>query len=219
MYLKSKMGSHYRSSVALRGVAPPPSLHGCRYDLVAIGGSAGGIPALNALLSLLPPSFPLPILVVQHLSAKLPSHLPAVLGQRTKLRCKWAEDGEIPEGGTVYVGPADRHMLVMPDRRLHLSDGPKRGWWRPAVDRLLESAAEACGNRAIGIVLSGMMWDGARGIAALREAGALTIAQDEASAGHFEMPARAIDFGGADIVLSPARIAAALEVLADLGES
>jgi two-component system chemotaxis response regulator CheB len=204
------------SSLPLPALAGPPvpGLDAPGYDLVVIGGSAGGIAALHALLRPLPASFPLPILVVQHLDRALPSRLPAVLGYRTALRCKWAEDGESLAGGTVYVGPPDRHLLVTPGRRARLCDGPRRGWWRPAVDRLFESAAESFGERAVGIVLSGAMSDGASGIAALRDSGALTLAQDEPSAGHFDMPASAIDLGGADIVLPPAKIAEALQVLA-----
>jgi two-component system chemotaxis response regulator CheB len=194
---------------------PVPGFDVPGYDLVVIGGSAGGIAALHALLGPLPASFPLPILVVQHLAPTLPSRLPAVLGYRTALRCKWAEEGERLKGGTVYVGPPDRHLLVTPHRRARLCDGPRQGWWRPAVDRLFESAAEGFGERAVGIVLSGAMWDGASGIAALREAGALTLAQDEPSAGHFDMPACAIDLGKADVVLPPAKIAQALQVLAN----
>lgn len=194
----------------------PPLARAPAYDVVAIGGSAGGIQALIAVLSSLPASFPLPILVVQHLSATLPSRLPEVLGWRTSLRAKWAQDGEPLAPGTVYVAPPDRHLLVGTGRRVALSSAERAGRWRPSVDALFHSAAEVCGARAIAVVLSGVMWDGAAGVAAVAERGGITIAQDEATCDHFDMPAAALDLGRADVVLPPRKIAQALQVLAEL---
>jgi two-component system chemotaxis response regulator CheB len=185
------------------------------HDVVVVGGSAGGIPVLIKLLSALPAHFPLPILVVQHLSATLPSRLPDVLGWRTPLRVKWAEDGEALEPGTVYVAPPDRHLLVRPENRIALSSADRVGWWRPAVDALFLSAAEVCGARTVAIVLSGMMSDGTVGIAAVAGAGGITIAQNEATSDHFDMPAFALDIGHADLMMGPEEIIRALQVLAD----
>lgn len=95
--------------------------------VVVIGGSAGGIPALIGLLSALPADFPIPILAVQHLPAALPSILPAILGWRTKLRVKWAADGEVIAPGTVHVAPPDRHLLAAPGGRTLLSDAARIG--------------------------------------------------------------------------------------------
>lgn len=184
----------------------------CR--LIAIGGSAGGIPALIAVLSALPADFRLPILVVQHLSAAMPSSLPEVLGWRSRLPVKWAEDREPALPGVVYVAPPDRHLVLTPDFRLALSAAAKVGRWRPAVDALFMSAAEVCGEGLAAIVLSGAMWDGAAGIAAVARCGGITIVQDEASSRFFDMPGAALDLGRADIVLSPDRIARALRLLA-----
>ena len=186
------------------------------YDIVVIGGSAGGIPALCSLLSALPGDFPFPILVVQHLSAKLPSSLPAVLGRHTNLNVKWAENGERPRPDTVYVAPPDRHLLVRPGPRLALSSAECVGWWRPAVDALFDSAAQIYGARVVGIVLSGVMWDGAKGTASIAKQGGITIAQSEATSDHFDMPAAALDLGKADLAMSPWKIAEALQVLADI---
>jgi two-component system, chemotaxis family, protein-glutamate methylesterase/glutaminase len=186
---------------------------GC--DIVVIGGSAGGIPALITLLAALPADFPFPILVVQHLSAKVPSRLPEVLGQRTDLTVKWAEDGERMRPGTVHVAPRDQHLLAKPDRLLALSSADRVGWWRPAVDTLFDSAAGAYGERVVAIVLSGAMWDGARGIASVAKRGGITIVQDEATSGHFDMPAAALDLGRADMTMSPQKIAATLRLLAE----
>ncbi len=183
-------------------------------DLVVVGGSAGGIEALISLLRALPANFPLPILVVQHLSKDVPSKLPGILQRHTRQTVKWAEDGEPIAGGVVYVGPADRHLLVGADHRLVLSSAARAGWWRPAVDILFQSAADIYGGRVAGVVLSGTMWDGASGIAAIARRGGITIAQDEATSGHFDMPANAIDLGRADLILSPGKIAEALQVAA-----
>jgi len=185
------------------------------FRVVVIGASAGGIQALTDLLSRLPAAFAFPILLVQHLSAKLPSRLPEVLGYKTALRVKWAEDDEAMKPGTVYVAPPDRHLVVRPDHRIGLSSAARVGWWRPAVDILFQSSAEVCGERTIAIVLSGAMWDGAKGVAAVAKAGGITIVQDEASAGHFDMPAAALDIGRADVMMSPQKIAQALQVLAE----
>jgi two-component system chemotaxis response regulator CheB len=103
--------------------------------------------------------------------------------------------------------------LVKPGHRINLSAADRVGWWRPAVDVLFQSAAEVCGEGTIAVVLSGAMWDGAEGIAAVARAGGITIAQDEASSDHFDMPAAALDLGGADVMMSPLKIAQALQVL------
>ena len=95
-----------------------------------------------------------------------------------------------------------------------LTSEPKLGWWRPAVDRLFMSAAEVCGSRIIGVILSGAMWDGATGIASIAKAGGITIAQDAGTSIQFDMPAAAIDIGRADLILPLNKIGGALEFLA-----
>lgn len=186
------------------------------YSVVVIGASAGGIPALIAVLEALPATFALPILVVQHLAADKVSLLPDVLGWRTGLNVKWAEDGEIVEGGTVYIAPPNLHLLLRTGGRLALSSADRVEFWRPAIDRLFESAADVCGAGVAAVILSGMMWDGAKGIAAVAKGGGVTIVQDEASSRYFEMPTAALDFGHADLMMSPSRIAQALGVLAEV---
>jgi two-component system, chemotaxis family, protein-glutamate methylesterase/glutaminase len=183
--------------------------------IVVIGGSAGSIQPLMSILSGLPSDFPFPILVVQHLSAKNVSQLATVIGRCTRLTVKWAEDGEVMKPGTVYLAPADYHLMMMTDERIGLSSGDKIGYWRPAVDALFRSAAEIYGERMIAIVLSGMMRDGAKGIGLIGQYGGITIAQDEITSEHFDMPAAAIDLGHADVIMHPLKIAAALLALAD----
>jgi two-component system chemotaxis response regulator CheB len=184
------------------------------FDLVVIGASAGGIPALIGVLSALERDFPLPILIVQHLPKRSPSVLSSVLGWRTALPVRWAEDGGTMLPSTVYVAPADHHLLVEPELRMRLSCGEPMGYWMPAIDPLFRSAAMHYGKRAIAVVLSGMMWDGAGGMSAVAASGGVTIAQNEASSGYFDMPAAALDLGHADVEMNPQQIARALHVLA-----
>lgn len=210
------VGGHMATlDLHLSSDAPDHLAPALAHSLVVIGGSAGGIPALRKILSGLPADFPLPILVVQHLSATLPSRLPEVLAWRTALRVKWAEDGGPMQASTVYVAPPDQHLLVKPKNRIALSSADRMGWWRPAVDALFLSASELYGERTIAIVLSGVMWDGAKGIAAVAQAGGITIVQDEPTSDHLDMPAAALAIGHADLMMGPQAIVRALQVLAD----
>ncbi len=187
------------------------------FRLVAFGGSAGAIPVLIDILARLPATLAVPIVVVQHLNAEWRSKLPAVLGFRTDLRCKWAERDECPQPGSVYIAPPGRNVVITPTGLLRLVDGtkPRMGW--PSVDMFMSSMAEALGPQAIGIILSGMLYDGAEGIAAVRRAGGATMVQHPATAVARSMPEAAIDFGRADLSRSPAQIAEAIEILMERG--
>lgn len=191
---------------------PMDALDAAVYRAVVIGASAGGIPALMALLERLPACFPVPVLIVQHLSPRHVSRLAQVLGRKTRLPVIWAEQGDCLRPGTVYVAPPDLHLTV-PDEHVHLSSTAPVGHWRPAVDVLFRSAAQVWGRNVIAIVLSGVLYDGAQGMARIAEAGGVTITQDEGSASHFDMPAAALDLGRADVAMNPAQIAQALRVL------
>jgi two-component system, chemotaxis family, protein-glutamate methylesterase/glutaminase len=186
------------------------------YALIAIGASAGGLPALKELLGGLPRSFPIPILLALHIGPGRNSVLPQVLGYRLALEVRWAEAGERPAAGCVHVAPPDRHLVLRDDGAMDLTLGPKVLHSRPAADPLFRSVAAVHGPRAIGIVLSGYMSDGASGIAAIRAGGGIAMAQCETSALVFEMPCAAIDVGKADVVLPPLKLAQALTALADL---
>jgi two-component system, chemotaxis family, protein-glutamate methylesterase/glutaminase len=186
---------------------------------IAIIGSAGGIPAMIDLLAVLPADFPIPIILAQHLAREAPSILPDILSYRSRLRAKWAEPGEVPMPGVVYVVPAGRQLKVTAAgfASAALSACPRD--WVNVPDLLLRSMAEFYGAGAIGIALSGMLPVGIAGFRAIYDGGGITMAQSERSSRFFDMPCAAIDLGRIDIVLSPARIAEALIALASERET
>lgn len=177
-----------------------------RLKAVLIGASAGGVEALGWLLGALPGDFPLPLIVVQHVSPSADGGLAELLDQRCALRVKEADDGELPVGGTAYLAPANYHLLVEPDGRLALSVDPPVGFARPSVDVLFESAAEAFGPGAVGVVLTGGGADGSRGLKRIRERGGVGVAQDPRDAQAPSMPEHAVHYAEPDHVVALALI-------------
>ncbi|MFL5320949.1 MAG: chemotaxis protein CheB [Myxococcaceae bacterium] len=178
------------------------------FPLVAIAASLGGPKALATLLRALPRDLKAPVCIVQHISEGFTVGMAQWLSFATALKVVEAQHGVRMEPGTVYIGPSGRHFCVARDGRIQLDDTPPLMGFRPSCDRLLESAAAAFGRRAIGIVLTGMGRDGARGLKVVRDSGGHTIAQDEASCVVFGMPREAIALGGAERVLALDEIAA-----------
>jgi two-component system chemotaxis response regulator CheB len=175
-------------------------------EVVAVGASTGGPQAIRDIVSRLPASFPLPILVVQHTTPGYASNLVDWLAAASVLPVRLAEAGQQLDQPGVYVAPTDQH-LVIDGRRLGLDDGAPCSLHRPSATVLFRSVARSYGAAAVGVLLTGMGDDGAVGLRELRLAGATTIAQDQASAVVFGMPAEAIRLGAADHVLPPDRIA------------
>jgi chemotaxis response regulator CheB len=197
----------------MRFATPAPQLcSASARGIVVLGGSAGAIPALTTILRALPRTFELPVVVAQHLPRDPQSRLPEILGRSTRLLVSWAIDGCRLRAGRVYVAPANLVTRVTESGRFAMSRGDHLSL--PAIDPLLESSADAYGERAIAVILSGLLHDGARGVAAIRAQGGLAIAQDERTAAEFDMPAASIDLGRADMVLPPDKIAAALMLFA-----
>lgn len=154
--------------------------------LVVIGSSAGGIDAVLTLLGDIPTDFPAPIVIAQHLDPRRPSRLGELLSKRTSLRVRTATDREPLEAGTVYVVPADRDVEIT-DQHLGLredSSGPSH----PSVNRLMSTAAEAFGERLIGVVLTGTGVDGAAGALSIKEHGGTVIVQNPETAEFSGMP-------------------------------
>uniref|UniRef100_A0A0C1R723 protein-glutamate methylesterase n=1 Tax=Tolypothrix bouteillei VB521301 TaxID=1479485 RepID=A0A0C1R723_9CYAN len=171
------------------------------YNIVAIAASRGGLKAIGKILSALPADFPAAIVVVQHLSSKFPSYMAQILANRTSLRVKQAEEGELLRPGTVYTCVPDKHLIVKPDATLSFAYGPKVHFVRPAADKLFISVAASFKSRAIAVVLTGKDSDGTLGVVAIKKYGGLVIAQDEVTCECFSMPKSAIDTGKVDWVL------------------
>jgi two-component system chemotaxis response regulator CheB len=183
-----------------------------RASVLALGASVGGTEALTRVLRELPPRSP-PVLIVQHMPEGFTGAFAHRLNQQTLLRVQEARDGEGLERGRALVAPGNCHLSI--ESRAgqlvaRVADAPPISGHKPSVDVLFESVAHACGNRAIGVVLTGMGSDGAAGLLAMRRAGAWTVAQDESSCVVFGMPQQAIACGAVEHVLTPDELARAL---------
>jgi two-component system chemotaxis response regulator CheB len=195
---------------------PPPEPRPQPARLVAIGASTGGPAAMKDILQRLPSDFPLPMLLVMHLSEKFEASMVEWLGKGSSIPVRHVMDGEAlppPGRSALLMARANRH-LVMREGRLRLVEGPERHSSRPSVDVLFESVAKDMGGRAIGCLLTGMGRDGAEGLNAMKRAGAMTLAQDEESSVVFGMPREAIRLGAARHVLPLRDIPAWLDGLA-----
>jgi two-component system, chemotaxis family, protein-glutamate methylesterase/glutaminase len=182
--------------------------------LIAIGASTGGTVAIETLIRGLAPKGP-PVLVVQHLPASIVSSFAARLDQLMRRRVAVARDGDPLRAGSLLIAPGDAHLLVeRSDDELYvrLRPGDKINGYRPAIDVLFQSISET-EPRAIGVLLTGMGRDGARGLLALRRAGAHTLVQDEASSVVWGMPKAALDLHAAHEVLAIDAIAPRLNRL------
>jgi two-component system chemotaxis response regulator CheB len=188
-------------------------MRGGGYELVVMAASAGGIQALGRVLGGLPATFPLPIAVVQHRSPQSPSVLDRVLQRGTRLRVKTAELGDSLQGGTVYVAPADQHLVIQADRTFGLSDGRRIRHVHSSANPLFESAAGVLGSRVIAVVLTGGGSDATDGVQAIKLRGGMVIAQDQATSQTFGMPGSAIATGAVDYILPLDQIAPALRAM------
>jgi two-component system chemotaxis response regulator CheB len=177
-------------------------------EVVVIGGSAGALEALATILPALPRGFPIPIALVVHVLPTRPSGLPEVLGARCELAVKEAEDKEPLEAATIYVAPPNYHLLLEPGRCVSLSIDEPVHFSRPAIDVLFESAADAYGPAALGVLLTGASEDGARGLLRIEEAGGTTVVQSPATAAVSTMPEAALRLCHPTHVLPVAEIGA-----------
>jgi two-component system, chemotaxis family, protein-glutamate methylesterase/glutaminase len=184
-------------------------------QVVAIGASTGGPPVLMTILSRLPKDFPIPILVVQHMSAGFIQGFAEWLGHATGLPVKLAVQEERILPGHVYVAPDGFQMRAAAGGRISLAaDGPENGV-QPSVSCLFRSVAEAYGANAAGVLLTGMGRDGADELLLMKKDGAITVAQDEVTSVVFGMPGEAVKLDAATYVLSPSQIASMLVSLAN----
>ena len=161
-------------------------------DLVVIGGSAGAIEPLRAIIAALPRDFPAAVMIVVHIPAESYSALPAILQRGTGLRVAHAIHGERLSPGRVCVAPPDQHLLVH-DGRVRLWRGPRENHHRPAIDVLFRTAARWFGPRVVGVALSGALDDGAAGMYAIKSRGGIVIVQDPEDALYSSIPQTIID--------------------------
>jgi two-component system, chemotaxis family, protein-glutamate methylesterase/glutaminase len=170
------------------------------YTLVVIGASWGGLDALSALLGAISERFTPAMAVALHRDKRSDQGLVTYLQQRTMLPVREPEDKEPIVSGTLYLAPADYHLLV--DRkRFALSTEAPVAYARPSIDALFESASESYGPELVGLVLTGANQDGAAGLAAIKRRGGLTLVQDPATAEKASMPEAAIAAAPVDRVL------------------
>ncbi len=167
------------------------------HDIVVIGGSAGALEALKPLFQGLPADFPAAVFLVIHISATSHSVLPELLTRAGNLPASHPSEGDVITPGRIYVAPPDRHLLVQEGRVL-LRRGPHENRTRPAIDPLFRSAAVAYQSRVIGLVLSGLLDDGAAGLVAVKACGGLCVVQDPDDAIWPEMPRNALRRDGVD---------------------
>ncbi len=184
-----------------------------RIDAVVIGASAGGIQALSVLLPSLPATLRPSLFIVLHLPRERPSVLAEIFQTRCAVPVREAEDKEPAEPGTVYFAPPDYHMLVEKTRQIALSTDEPVNYSRPSIDVLFESAADAYGERLLGIILSGGNQDGAAGLQTVHRAGGVTVAQEPDHAEAKLMIVSALEREPVDFVLSLDGIAALLQRL------
>lgn len=184
-------------------VAPEAQRH---YEVIVIGCSKGGMQALDAVLGPLPSDFPRPIVVVQHRHRKSGQALPDYFRRRVSLKVVDADDKQWIRPGSVYLAPADYHLLIDSSGELSLSVDAAVAYSRPSVDVLFESAAEAFGPAVAGVVLTGANNDGACGVARIKEMGGTVVVQDPATAEAPEMPRAAIAATRVDRILPLDRI-------------
>lgn len=190
---------------------PPIVFKGTR-NVVAVGSSAGGVMALSDLLIDMPADAP-PILIVQHMPPKFTGQLAERLNGQISPTVVEATDGAQVLSGHIYLSPGDRHMKLERSGALYyvkLDDGPMVGGHKPAVDVLFDSVASAAGANSVGVLLTGMGKDGAKGLLAMRQAGAFTIGQDEASCLIYGMPKAAFKLGAVERQLPLSKISEAI---------
>lgn len=207
---QAKVNSQYHKSPA---PSPSPRLgYRSTEQLIFVGASTGGTEAIKEFLVNLPADMPA-ILITQHMPEYFTRTFAARLDGLCSLRVKEAEHRERVLPGHVYIAPGNQHLSIQRSGANYLaclSDAPLVNRHRPAVDVLFQSAAEVVGHNAIGVIMTGMGRDGAQGLLQMHQAGAYTLAQDEASCIVFGMPKEAIAVGGVDRVLPLNQLAIAV---------
>lgn len=179
----------------------PQNVKNTKAKIVCIGASTGGPQALKRILLDLPKNFPVPVLIVQHISSGFLEGLVNWLYSNTGHNIKIAAQDEVLEAGLIYFAPEDTHIQVSSKRRVNLSQEPAVNGIRPTIEELFKSAAVNLGDGAVGVLLTGMGRDGAEGLLEIRRNGGYTIAQNKETSIIFGMPGEAIKIDAAVSVL------------------
>ena len=182
------------------------------HDLIVMGASAGGIEALQDVLTQLPGDLPAAVCIVQHTASHSTGHLARILDRAGPLSAALAQDGESIEHGRVYIAPPDHHLLVKPGY-VCVARGPRENSTRPAIDPLFRSAAASYGSRVIGVILTGLQSDGSSGLLAIKRCGGLALVQDPNDAMYPDMPLNALACVDVDYCLPLTKIGAVLHRL------
>lgn len=190
---------------------------GLRQKVVVIGASTGGPPALEAILTELPPDLPAAFIIVQHITKPFTRLMAVSLDKYCSIKVREAKEGDLIEPGWALIAPADYHLKVEQEgiegrikNVVSLNQGPPVQGFRPNIDAAMQSVAKAFSENAIGVILTGMGEDGAEGMRAIKQRNGRTIVQDEQSSLIFGMPKVVIDQGNADEVRSLPEIAQAI---------
>jgi len=185
----------------IRGLKSTINLPKSTVSVIVIGASTGGPPALQTILAKLPANFPLPIICIQHINEGFLQGLVDWLSSQSKMKVEIVKSGEAPQAGTVYFPKEDTHLKIDGTGRFVLSPEPPFDGHRPSVTVTMRSLAQYYGNAVLGVLLTGMGTDGAKGLLDVKKAGGITIAQDEASSIVFGMPKAAIALGAAGYIV------------------
>jgi len=205
--IRAAASARARRRLAIKAAAPQPAaprmtVRNTSAKVVAIGASTGGTEALREILEALPPDAP-GLVIVQHMPEIFTAAFARRLNETCRIEVKEAADGDRVLDGRALIAPGNRHTVLQRDGahyRVAVQDGPLVSRHRPSVDVLFQSVAAAAGSNAIGVILTGMGNDGAAGLLDMRTAGAITLAQDEASSVVFGMPGAAIAKGAAQSI-------------------
>lgn len=163
-----------------------------KYEAIVIGASSGGMNALKILFSLLPKGFNIPIIIVQHVSSHSDNQWIELLNDKSDLNIKEADEKEKIENGTIYIAPANYHLMIEKNKTFSLTIDERVNYARPSIDVLFESAAEAYKNKLIGVILTGSNNDGTKGLKRIKECGGFVIIQNPETAESSYMPVSAM---------------------------
>jgi len=160
-------------------------------DIVTIGGSAGAVDVVKTIVRSLPADFGAAVFIIVHTSPRLPSHMPDILNRVGPLHVCHAAEGDAIVPGQIYLAPPDRHLIVA-ENHIHITRGPREGLHRPSINMTFRSAAGAYRERVVGVLLSGMLDDGASGMWEIARHGGVTVVQNPAEAQFPSMPLSAL---------------------------